>query len=261
MHKRKKLVLLPGWGNDSDTLWQSQIGYLAEQFDISTLVVTDQTTACGMAREVIRRAPNKFTLLGHSLGGLVAQHVALNAPQRVERLILVSTFSGKLPKETRNFFKQCVLAPLLTGKWSETSSYFNNSCHAQNQATERTLLQTLTSGQKMSHQGLINQTRALIGARDMSRKLAKVDIPTLIIHGRQDQLFNQPMQDMMFAYLPHCTVKFIDDCGHIPSLEHPEQITQLVSSWLSLHQNLADITNLIDRLSLQLMTSGVKKIN
>src|SRR4051794_14771243 len=46
------------------------------------------------AGDVLAAAPERFVLAGYSLGGRIAQHVALAAPERVERLMLVSTTAG-----------------------------------------------------------------------------------------------------------------------------------------------------------------------
>jgi 2-succinyl-6-hydroxy-2,4-cyclohexadiene-1-carboxylate synthase len=48
----------------------------------------------GCVEHVLARAPERFVLCGYSLGGRVALHVALAAPERVERLVLVSTSAG-----------------------------------------------------------------------------------------------------------------------------------------------------------------------
>jgi 2-succinyl-6-hydroxy-2,4-cyclohexadiene-1-carboxylate synthase len=48
----------------------------------------------GCVADVLAAAPQQFALCGYSLGGRVAQHVALTAPERVTRLILVSTSGG-----------------------------------------------------------------------------------------------------------------------------------------------------------------------
>jgi 2-succinyl-6-hydroxy-2,4-cyclohexadiene-1-carboxylate synthase len=48
----------------------------------------------GCASDVLAAAPREFVLCGYSLGGRVAQHVALAAPERVARLILVATSAG-----------------------------------------------------------------------------------------------------------------------------------------------------------------------
>lgn len=51
-------------------------------------------TFAGCVSHVLARAPERFVLCGYSLGGRVALHVALAAPERVARLVLVSTTAG-----------------------------------------------------------------------------------------------------------------------------------------------------------------------
>jgi len=48
----------------------------------------------GCAADVLAAAPERFTLCGYSMGGRIALHVALAAPARVERLVLVATTAG-----------------------------------------------------------------------------------------------------------------------------------------------------------------------
>jgi 2-succinyl-6-hydroxy-2,4-cyclohexadiene-1-carboxylate synthase len=48
----------------------------------------------GCVEHVLARAPERFALCGYSLGGRVALHVALAAPERVSRLVLVSSTAG-----------------------------------------------------------------------------------------------------------------------------------------------------------------------
>jgi 2-succinyl-6-hydroxy-2,4-cyclohexadiene-1-carboxylate synthase len=51
-------------------------------------------TFAGCVRHVLAGAPDRFALCGYSLGGRVALHVALSAPERVSRLVLVSSTAG-----------------------------------------------------------------------------------------------------------------------------------------------------------------------
>ena len=53
-----------------------------------------QITFEGCVESVLERAPERFTLCGYSLGGRVAMHVALAAPKRISRLVLVSCSPG-----------------------------------------------------------------------------------------------------------------------------------------------------------------------
>jgi len=51
-------------------------------------------TFAGCVEEVVAAAPERFVLCGYSMGGRIAQHVALAAPERLSRLVLVSTSPG-----------------------------------------------------------------------------------------------------------------------------------------------------------------------
>jgi 2-succinyl-6-hydroxy-2,4-cyclohexadiene-1-carboxylate synthase len=51
-------------------------------------------TFAGCVRHVLERSPGRFVLCGYSLGGRVALHVALSAPERITNLVLVSTSAG-----------------------------------------------------------------------------------------------------------------------------------------------------------------------
>jgi 2-succinyl-6-hydroxy-2,4-cyclohexadiene-1-carboxylate synthase len=55
----------------------------------------------GCVESVLNRAPQRFVLAGYSMGGRVALHVALAAPERVERLVLISTTAGISDPEER----------------------------------------------------------------------------------------------------------------------------------------------------------------
>lgn len=230
MHQRKKLVLLPGWSNDADRMWAHQIEQLSPYFDIETVVVSNQTTVNDMADEVLRRAPDQFILMGHSLGGLVAQHVALKAPQRVTHLILVSTFPGNAPDGQRTFFKDNMLAPLQNGTvdWAE----LNRACVAPTRVSDRQLLGALAACQRLPTEGLVNQTKVLISSEDISEKLSRLSMPALIVHGREDQMFTLEMQQLMQSRLTNSTLRIIEDCGHVPALEQPQVTSSVLRDWL-----------------------------
>lgn len=55
---------------------------------------TPPISFAGCVEHVLARAPERFALCGYSLGGRIALHVALTAPERVSRLVLVSTTAG-----------------------------------------------------------------------------------------------------------------------------------------------------------------------
>jgi 2-succinyl-6-hydroxy-2,4-cyclohexadiene-1-carboxylate synthase len=96
------IVLLHGFGGTSRA-WDGVRGlldpqrYLARALDLpghGARAAAEPITFAGCVQHVLDRSPERFALCGYSLGGRVALHVALAAPERVCRLLLVSTSAG-----------------------------------------------------------------------------------------------------------------------------------------------------------------------
>ncbi|GLQ89503.1 alpha/beta fold hydrolase [Dyella flagellata] len=241
MPGREKLVILPGWSNHGDEMWDYQIRHLKDRFDIECIVVTERATAEGAAVEVLSKAPPKFVLLGHSMGGLIAQHVALRAPERIKGLILVSTFPGNASARQSEVFEQSMLQPLLTGELSEAWwQNANQSGVAPARINDQALFSRLRRIQGLSRTALINQSKILISSRDISYELRRLSIPALIIYGRQDSTFSFEAQQLMRHALGADLV-VLEDCGHLPALEQPVAVLSVLSLWLSMQHSLQAI--------------------
>jgi 2-succinyl-6-hydroxy-2,4-cyclohexadiene-1-carboxylate synthase len=99
----ENLVLLHGFAGTRDT-WSGVIARLpSERYTPLALDLPGHGTAAtairpvtfaGCVRHVLAASPKRFALCGYSLGGRVALHVALAAPERVSRLVLVSSTAG-----------------------------------------------------------------------------------------------------------------------------------------------------------------------
>lgn len=103
MHDRETLVLLHGFAGTSRT-WEGVLAHLpAERYRPLALDLPGHGSWAGAAgpldfdtciASVLDSSPRRFVLCGYSLGGRIALHVALAAPERVSRLILVASAAG-----------------------------------------------------------------------------------------------------------------------------------------------------------------------
>jgi len=85
----RDLVLLPGFMCDAD-LWTDMAGDLARLGRPHHGNVYEDDTLEGMARRVLGGAPDRFVLIGFSMGGFVARVLTLMAPERVTGVAFVS---------------------------------------------------------------------------------------------------------------------------------------------------------------------------
>src|SRR5256885_839790 len=89
------LLLLPGLMCDQ-AAFAPLLGTLAPHAQCRVAAYHDERSLAAMAQRVLADAPERFALLGHSMGGRVALEVLRAAPARVERIALLDT--GYLPR-------------------------------------------------------------------------------------------------------------------------------------------------------------------
>jgi 2-hydroxymuconate-semialdehyde hydrolase len=65
-------------------------------------------------------------------------------------------------------------------------------------------------------------------AQDYRRALATLELPVLLIHGRQDRVVPREHGTEVAGVLRHASVRWLDACGHFPQIEHAES----VNGWL-----------------------------
>jgi len=172
---------------------------------------------------VLARSPERFTLCGYSLGGRVALHVALAAPERVARLVLVSSTAGIEDEDERAERRRAdhALADEL-----EHGSY--------EQFVERWRAQPLFAADPADVSALAredqrrNRPAALagvlrgIGTGEMAPlwdRLAELTMPVTVIAGERDAKFRELAQRMV-ELLADAQMRVVGG-GHVLPLENP----------------------------------------
>ena len=183
----------------------------------------------------------RATLIGHSLGGAISINAAANFPDKVDKLILVSSagLSKKVP-----IFYQLLSIPLLgkltimlTGKYLLNRG-MKNLFHKLDyiSADIRSLVMAnphkpLTAGELL---GIAIHNVGIGGLRPhsvMIEKLPYIKAETLFIHGVRDKVFPLEHVNKSFDLVPNATVKLFNYCGHLPHVERPIKFNETVLSF------------------------------
>jgi len=229
------VFFLPGLLEDADA-FRPQVDAIGPR---ATCVVADLTrseTIADLARDVLAQADaqeGRLSIVGHSMGGYVALEVMRRAPGRVERLALLNTNARPdSPESTQNRRRLMELA----GK--------------DFPAVIRTLLPKLllpahlddtlgivgiVTGMALGvgKEAFLRQERAIIGRADSRPHLASIRCPTLVVAARDDQLMPVEILEELAGGIPGARLEVIDDCGHMATIECPEEVSKLLIDWLS----------------------------
>jgi pimeloyl-ACP methyl ester carboxylesterase len=182
---------------------------------------------------------DRFSLVGHSMGGMVAQHLALERPGRLERLVLMSTSHGpidELDPETVEVglavLREQGLPALL-----ELITLLPKAEPTPSEArvrAERPGYAAFADGKIHRCSGAMYAAMGmeLTSRHDRLDELAALAVPTLVIVGDEDRLMLAPSHRMA-EVIPGAELVVVPDAAHSPQFENPDPWWKAVSSFLA----------------------------
>jgi 3-oxoadipate enol-lactonase len=170
------------------------------------------------------------SILGISMGGFIAQGLAISWPDRVKKLILVSTSSEE------RFIRQTGGAWVSEGTLLEDKmrSYFAPGFVERNpllfSAMINQIRQAIESGKFKKNSDL--QRHALRGA-SWTERLHEIICPTLVVHGEMDQVVEVKGAELLIQTIPGSRKCLLPNAGHLLLAEAPKELYRVVVDFLS----------------------------
>lgn len=160
-------------------------------------------------------------IVGVSMGGMIAQEIALSYPARVRSLTLLMTTSGSrllpgptwrarsalLSRPRSASFEDLVEHTLAVRRAIGSPGYPSEDSEIRPRV-ERWVRRA------WKPRGLVRQLAAVVAARDRTRQLAAVRQPTLVIHGREDPLVPAACGMDLARRIPGARLELVDGMGH-----------------------------------------------
>jgi pimeloyl-ACP methyl ester carboxylesterase len=171
---------------------------------------------------------------GLSMGGYVSFAFLRRHPQLVAGLILAATRAGADTEEAKINRDNAAQLTKLEGTQPVNESMlpivlapntYQEKPDLVDQV-EKIMAQTSTDGMVSALMGM--KTRP-----DSSPTIEKINVPTLIIHGADDQIIPTSEADAMHAAIEGSRLEIIPNAGHLPNLEQPELFNHSVENFLS----------------------------
>jgi 2-succinyl-6-hydroxy-2,4-cyclohexadiene-1-carboxylate synthase len=185
----------------------------------------------GCVADVLASAPDEFVLCGYSLGGRVAQHVALAAPEQVSRLILLATSAGIERAEDRAARREA------DAQFARELEHMTIEEYADRWQAKPLFAGTPPEAARWWRADLLrNDPVALaaalrgIGAGDMEPlwdRLGTLTMPVTIVVGSRDEKF-LAWAERYRAVLPEAEVVVVDGAGHGLPREAPREVAAAI---------------------------------
>tara|TARA_R110002012_G_scaffold21478_2_gene74936 strand:- start:882 stop:1565 length:684 start_codon:yes stop_codon:yes gene_type:complete len=223
------ILLLPGFMCDRH-LWDNVGDGLGRRRTLHFGDLTRDRSFEAMAERVLAEAPERFSLVGFSMGGFVAREIALMAPERVERLALVNTSArGDSPEQAG---RKAGLAKAAEGRGFRGLSRHSilSSLHPERRSDETLVARVREMADRIGKDGFVNQIGVV--RQDGHGNLGAITCPTLVVWCRQDELRSLEEAEELSNGIPGARLEIVEECGHMLPLERPEQLVKLLDTWL-----------------------------
>jgi len=252
--KGEPLVLIYGYAGDSG-LWFRQIPVLSKKYQViafdnrgvgrSDKPDTPYTMAM-MAADVAGllevMGVDAAHVFGISLGGMIAQHFALDYPQRVASLILGCTNCGgvhSIQPEPESLAALFAFERLKKMSREEVVRQAMPFCYSQKFIEEHPDIVDKRVAKQLEYptprHGAARQAEAVMG-HDTYELLPRMRLPTLVIGGDNDRLIPVENSRILASRIPKAELVIIKGAGHEFFIEDAEEVNKIVLGFLGRHK-------------------------
>jgi 3-oxoadipate enol-lactonase len=243
----RTIVLINGLGLDQHT-W----GSFADQLSQSYRVLCFDARGVGaakdngeafsthdMARDVLELCEAldivRPIVVGFSMGGCVAQHLAVVAPQAVSGLVLLSTVARLSPRSAelialwRDMMAAGIDRSLMLRNqllWANEEGFYSNS-----DTLKTTIDYVLSMPAPESPDGFIRQANACIN-HDGSLIRNSIGVPTLVLVGIEESVFSVAEAHALSKQIAEAQYQCFDKGGHNLWMEYPHDVANVVAAFV-----------------------------
>jgi len=167
------------------------------------------------------------------MGSAVAFEILRRASERVERLALIDTQATPDRPEAmarrRGFIEQTKL-----GRFHGVQPALLPQLVHRARLQDATVVQPiLDMSRDIGGDGFVREQTAILGRPDSRHLLVDIEVPTVVIVGRQDQTTPLPRSQEMAADIANARLVVLEECGHMSPLEKPAEVSAELRKWLA----------------------------
>lgn len=219
------------------TVWQRQMDALSEVADCTCADYGALDSIAAMAETVLRTAPERFSVAGHSMGGRVALEIYRLAPNRVKRIALFDTgylplASGTAGEEEARKRGELVTLAQSRGMRAMLSQWLPPMLYPRRINDTALVNSIIEMMSRKTPEIFAAQEHALLSRPDASPVLEQIRCPALLLCGREDGWSGPAQHAAMSAKIKGSRLVIVPDCGHMSMMEQPAAVSAALREWL-----------------------------
>ena len=237
-----RVIVLHGWFGDHGVWSQTYPMLDKSQFTYafvdyrgygSSRAISGPHTMAQISKDTIELADGlgwkKFSLVGHSMGGMAAQRVAIDAPDRVESLVAVTPVPATgvpLPTEVLAVFEAAATNDQAAAGVIETS--------LGNRLSPAFTQMVLSHKKRTVDSAVFSDYLKAFTATNFADQASKLKAPILVLYGQHDGGVSEALVKDIFPKLyPHAKLEALPNAGHYPMLETPAHLVTVAERFMA----------------------------
>jgi len=213
-------------------LFQPQINEFSKQYMVCATPASTADTIENISFEILRYLPTKFTLIGLSMGGILAMEIIKKVPDRVMKIVLMDT---NYKSETAEIKSRRLPQIKLVNEGlldDVMCQQIKNNYLRTDRKNQEIFDLCLSMANDLGKEIFINQSKALSTRKDYKSTLENIKVPSLIICGEYDRLCPIRVHIEMESLIENSTLEIIPNAAHLPTLEQPAYLNKILGKWL-----------------------------
>ncbi|MFC1664542.1 alpha/beta fold hydrolase [Pseudomonadota bacterium] len=235
--------LTPVLGEDYQTIEFDLLGFgSSPKPGNTTYSIYDQ--AALVINYIKEQGLNNVSLVGHSFGGgvalVIAAYFETTAPGLVKKLVLIGSIGCRQEPPWFIRLLRIPLIPRILGYFVPPSFNAKTMLKVAFFDRSKITLEMVRAYAKPGHEAAarsaIIETAKQIQPDDLDKLIEKyndIDVPTLLIWGRQDRIVPMKIGEELHTLLSNSNLHIVDNCGHLPHEEKPELVIPLIHAFLN----------------------------
>ena len=214
-------------------MWCAQRQALSSVANVSVANNAEYDNISKSAQAILDKAPDTFSVAGLSFGGFLVFELLKQAPERIERVVLMNTNANAADQEFEVPLCEKLIQRAQTEGIENIAKEFIPYFVTESSRGRRDICDKIVGmAKQVGAEAYIKQTRASLSRPDSRPGLTEIRSPVLVIGAREDVLTPPHQQEELAEQIPVARLEILEQCGHMSTLEKPEEVSKLIRDWV-----------------------------